>query len=186
MKADYTIDSGLLFDALDRMEVGEGHFAVAFGIYIDYYMSKVDGLVKEQDRIYRYKGMKIMLLDCPTQYFSKRIYIMRYDNRPCIEFQNPSEEQKKKMDLKKFNEYGLWMSIQKVEGHEDLLSERNLKELGDEKNLYSMFHAIWVPKLFFKDRYERICLKVNYRTTDEGTIDSLDKVRPFEIKPTKK
>ena len=28
-----------------------------FGIYIDYYLSRVDGLVKEQDRIYSYKGM---------------------------------------------------------------------------------------------------------------------------------
>lgn len=180
MKADYTIDSDNLFDALNRLSVGKNHFAVAFGIYIDYFMSKVEGLVQERNRIYSYKGMKIMLLDSPTQYFSKRIYVMRYDDRPYIDFQDPSEEQKENMELKKFNAYGLWMSIQKVEGHEDQLSEKNLKDLGDDKNLYSMFHALWAPKLYFKEQYERICLKVNYRMADEGTTDSLDKITPFD------
>ena len=181
MQTDYTIDSGYLFDAFDRLELGEKHFAVAFGIYIDYYMSKVEGLVKEQDRIYSYRGMKMMILDCPIQYFSKRIYIMRYENRPYMEFQEPDDKQQQKMELKKFGDYGLWMSVQKVEGHEDLLSEKNLKELGDEKNLYSMFHAIWTPKLYFKEQFERLCLKVNYRMTDEGRTDSLDKIMPFVI-----
>lgn len=180
MQADYTIDSGHLFEALDRLEVSSSLFAVAFGIYIDYYMSKVEGLVKESSRIYSYKGMKLLLLDCPIQYFSKRIYIMREDDRPYLGFIEPSDEQKRNMDLKKFNEYGLWLSIQKVEGHEDQLSDKNLKELGDEKNLYSMFHAIWAPKLYFKEQYDMVCLKVNYRMTDEGTTDSLDKIKPFQ------
>ena len=179
IQVDYTIDSDNLFDAFDRLGINEGYFAVVFGIYIEYYMGKVKGLVQEHNRIYNYRGMKMMLLDSPTQYFSKRIYVMRYEDRPYIDFQEPSEEQKKNMELKKFNEYGLWMSIQKVERHEDQLSEKNLKELGDEKNLYSMFHAIWIPKLYFKEQYERVCLKVNYRMADEGTADSLDKIRPF-------
>ena len=106
---------------------------------------------------------------------------MRYENRPYMEFQEPDDKQQQKMELKKFGDYGLWMSVQKVEGHEDLLSEKNLKELGDEKNLYSMFHAIWTPKLYFKEQFERLCLKVNYRMTDEGRTDSLDKIMPFVI-----
>ena len=122
-----------------------------------------------------------MLLDCPTQYFSKRIYIMRKDDRPYIEFQEPSEEQKAAMQLKKFSEYGLWMSIQRVEGHEKAISEEYLKKLGDEKNMYSLFHVIWAPKLFFKEKYNKICLKVYYKTSDEGSADPVDKIKPFEV-----
>ncbi len=61
------------------------------------------------------------------------------------------------------------------------LSERNLKELGEEKNIFSMFHAMWAPKLYFKEKYDSICLKVNYRMTDEGTVDAVDKIKPFDV-----
>lgn len=185
MQVDYSIDSGLLFDAFDKLEVGENHFAIAFGIYMDYFMSRVDGLVKEHDREYSYRGMKIMLLDCPSQYFSKRIYIVPKEDRPYIEFQDPSEEQKELMELVKYNQYGLWMSIQKVEGHENVLSEEYLKKLGNEKNMYSVFHALWAPKLFFKEQYEMICLKIHYKTTDEGTADTIDRIKPFIVPQTK-
>ena len=106
---------------------------------------------------------------------------MHTDDRPYIEFNEPNDVQKKSMELKKFNEYELWMSVQKVEGHEDTVSEEYIKKLGTNKNLYSVFHAIWIPKLYFKEKYKRICLKVNYRMTDEGATDSIDKIEPFEI-----
>lgn len=178
---DYVVDSGQLFDAFDRLKIGEIHFAIVFGIYIDYFMSKVDGLLKVNERLYCYKGMKLMLSDCPTPYFSKRVYIMRNEDRPYIEFQEPSDEQKETMALRRLNEYGLWMSVQKVEGHEDQLSEKSLHDLGKDKDLYSMFNAIWIPKLYFKENYKRICLKVNYRMTDEGIADSIDRIMPFDI-----
>lgn len=180
MIANYTIDSGLLFDALDKINVNKDYYAFAFGIYIDYYIDRVAGLVKEKDRIYIYKGMTIMSMDSPVQIFSKRIYVMHKSDVPYIEFQEPSEEQKTSMELKKFNEYGLWMSVQKVEGHEDIFPENFIKKLGDKKNLYSVFHAIWIPKLYFKEQYKRVCLKVNDRMTDEGSTDSIDKIEPFE------
>lgn len=181
MQADYIIDSGALFDAIDKLKVDDNYFAIAFGIYLDYYTGKAEKLKKESERIYSYNGMTIMLLDCPTQYFSKRIYIMRKDDRPYIDFQEPSEDQKAEMQLKKFSEYGLWMSIQRVKGHEKALSEEYFKKLGDEKNMYSLFHVIWAPKLFFKEKYNKICLKVYYKTTDEGTADPVDKIKPFEV-----
>ena len=180
MQADYTVDSSVLFDAFERMGVGQNHFAIAFGIYMDYYIDKVEGLVKEENRIYSYKGMKIMLFDTPLPYFSKRIYVTQKEDKPCLDFQEPIENQKQKLKLKRFNEYGLWMSVQKVEGHEENLSEEYLKKLGDDKNKYSLFHGIWYPKLYFRENYDIVCLKVSYRMSDEGTPDSLDKIRPFE------
>lgn len=181
MQANYTIDSEFLFDVLDKIKVNKNYYAFAFGIYIDYYIGKVKALVKEKERLYSYNGMKIMILDCPVPIFAKRIYIMHTDDRPYIEFNEPNDVQKKSMELKKFNEYELWMSVQKVEGHEDTVSEEYIKKLGTNKNLYSVFHAIWIPKLYFKEKYKRICLKVNYRMTDEGATDSIDKIEPFEI-----
>lgn len=180
MQADYTIDSGHLFDAIDKIKVSDDYYAFAFGIYLDYYIDRVNDLVKEKDRIYNYKGMIIMSLDSPVQIFSKRIYIMRKEDRPYIEFHEPNDEQKKSMELKKFNQYGLWMSVQKVEGHEDAIPEDFIKKLGEDKNLYSVFNAIWIPKLYFKEHYKKICLKVNYRMTDEGSTDSIDKIESFE------
>lgn len=181
MQADYTIDSGLLFDAFDKLEVTDKHYAIAFGISLDYYMDRIGELKKEQDRIYSYRGMKIMLLDCPSHYFSKRIYITLKEDRPYIEFQEPSEEQKSSMELVKFNEYGLWMSVQKVDGHEDTISEEYLKKLGAEKNMYSVFHALWAPKLFFKEQYDLICLKMHYKTIDEGATDGLEMIKSFGV-----
>jgi len=180
MQADYTVDSGVLFDAIDKMGVGESHFAIVFGIYLDYYTDKVEGLEKVEDRIYTYKGMRMVLFEPPSHYFSKRIYVTRIEDRPCLDFQEPIDNQIQKLELKRFNGYELWMSVQKVEGHEENLSEEYLKKLGDDKNKYSLFHAIWYPKLYFKENYNMVCLKVNYRVSDEGTPDSLDKIRPFE------
>lgn len=180
MQADYTIDSGLLFNAFDKLKVDEKHYAIAFGISLDYYMDRVGELKKEQDRIYSYRGMRIMLLDCPSQYFSKRIYITLKEDRPYIEFQDPSDEQKASMELEKFNEYGLWMSVQKMEGHEDVVPEEYLNKLGDEKNMYSVFNALWAPKLFFKEKYNMVCLKVHYKTTDEGKTDYVETIKQFD------
>lgn len=186
MQPDYTVESGSLFDAFDKLKVCEDHFAFVFGIYLDYYLDMTEGLVKEKDRLYSYKGMIILLLDSPTQFFSKRVYIMSKDDRPYIEFYEPDKEQIDAMELKKFNGYELWMSVQKIEGHENAISEEYIKKLGDEKNMYSVFHAIWIPKLYFKEKYDRVCLKVNYRTTDEGTTDSVDKIKPFDVPLTDK
>ena len=98
----------------------------------------------------------------------------------------PINEQKEAMELKKFNGYDLWMSIQKVEGHEKIIPEESLRNLGDEKNLYSMFHAIWTPKLYFKEQYKRVCLKVKYKMSDEGTTDAVDQIKPFVSLQAKK
>ena len=52
---------------------------------------------------------------------------------------------------------------------------------GRRKNIFSMFHAMWTPKLYFKEKYDSICLKVNYRMTDEGTVDAVDKIKLFDV-----
>ena len=76
--------------------------------------------------------------------------------------------------------YGLWLSLEKIFEHPELLNEQIKTELGDKANQNSLFTAIWNPKLFFKsEKYPIVSIKVKYRLTDEGIYDNVDKVKPF-------
>ena len=76
--------------------------------------------------------------------------------------------------------YGLWLSLEKISEHPELLEEPIKTKLGDKANQYSLFTAIWSPKLFFKpDKYPIVSIKIKYRLTDEGEYDNVDKVNPF-------
>ena len=114
------------------------------------------------------------------------LYIMKNKDRPFLDFPAPSEEEKKNLLLEKAGEsYGLWLSIKKISEHPDLLTEPLKAQLGDKADQYSLFTAIWRPRLFFKDeKYPMVSTKVKYRLTDEGDYDRVDKVKPFPSKAT--
>ena len=114
------------------------------------------------------------------------LYIMEYDDRPFLYFLEPLEEEQQNLLLKKADKsYGLWLSIEKISEHPDLLTEPIKAQLGDKANQYSLFTAIWRPGLFFKgEKYPMVSIKVKYRLTDEGNYDSVDKVKPFSSKAT--
>lgn len=140
-------------------------------------------LKKEENHKYSYKDIKILSLNCSTEIFSQMIYIMRYDDRPFLEFYEPSlEEQKKKHLLKKDGLYGLWLSLEKISDYPELLNEEMKEKLGDKADQNSLFIAIWMPKLFFKkSNYPMVSIKVKYRLTNEGNYDNVDNVIPFTI-----
>ena len=76
--------------------------------------------------------------------------------------------------------YGLWRSLEKISEHPELLEEPIKTKLGDKANQFSLFTAIWGPKLFFKpDEYPMVSIKIKYRLTNEGEYDNVDKVTPF-------
>lgn len=114
------------------------------------------------------------------------LYIMKYKDRPFLDFPASSAEEQKKRHLEeKDKSYGLWLSIEKISEHPDLLTEPIKAQLGDKANQYSLFTAIWRPGLFFKgETYPMVSIKVKYRLTDEGNYDSVDKVKPFSSKAT--
>lgn len=114
------------------------------------------------------------------------LYIMEYDDRPFLYFLEPLEEEQQNLLLKKADKsYGLWLSIEKISEHPDLLTEPIKAQLGDKANQYSLFTVIWRPRLFFKDKkYPMVSTKVKYRLTDEGDYDRVDKVKPFPSKAT--
>lgn len=178
---DYSLSSEDLFQAIDKLNLNEQHYVIAFGLYFDYYIGSIKDLKKETDHKYSYKGINILSLDCSTVFFSQMVYIMKFDDRPFLDFHEPSTEEQKKLRLEKKSElYGLWLSLEKISKHPELLKEPIKTNLGDKANQYSLFTAIWGPKLFFKpDKYPMVSIKVKYRLTNEGEYDNVDIVKPF-------
>lgn len=178
---DYRISSESLFAAIDKLDIDTSHYIVAFGIYFDYFLDRIADLKKESDRQYTYRGIKILSLDCPTDFFSNLVYVMKYDDRPFLDFGDPTPEDLETLELKKYDDlYGLWMSIKKIIDKPEVLKEPIKSELGDSADKHSLFTAIWAPKLFFKpEQYEIVSIKVKYRTLDEGEYESVDVIKPF-------
>lgn len=181
---DYSLSSEDLFQAIDKLNLNKQHYIIAFGLYFDYYIGSIKDLKKETDHKYSYKGIKILSLDCSTEFFSQMVYVMRFEDRPSLDFHEPTAEEQQKLCLKKMNDlYGLWLSLEKISKHPELLEEPIKTKLGDKANQYSLFTAIWGPKLFFKsDKYPIVSIKIKYRLTNEGEYDNVDKVMP--ISPT--
>lgn len=178
---DYSLSSEDLFQAIDKLNLNKQHYIIAFGLYFDYYIGSIKDLKKETDHKYSYKGIKILSLDCSTEFFSQMVYVMRFEDRPSLDFHEPTAEEQQKLCLKKMNDlYGLWLSLEKISKHPELLEEPIKTKLGDKANQYSLFTAIWGPKLFFKsDKYPIVSIKIKYRLTNEGEYDNVDKVMPF-------
>ena len=178
---DYSLSSEDLFQAIDKLNLNKQHYIIAFGLYFDYYIGSIKDLKKETDHKYSYKGIKILSLDCSTEFFSQMVYVMRFEDRPSLDFHEPTAEEQQKLCLKKMNDlYGLWLSLEKISKHPELLEEPIKTKLGDKANQYSLFTAIWGPKLFFKpNKYPVVSIKVKYRLTNEGEYDNVDKVTPF-------
>lgn len=177
----YNLSSEDLFDGIDRLILNEEHYIIAFGINLEYYIGLVTDLQKDDKSKYTYKGVKIVLLSCPIEYFSQMLYVMRSNDLPILTFHKPSEEEQNELYLDNTNEqYGLWLSLEKIADHPELLESSMKTELGDDANKYSLFTAIWNPVLTFKsERHPVVCIKVKYRLTNEGNYDSIDKVKPF-------
>lgn len=178
---DYSLSSEDLFQAIDKLNLNKQHYIIAFGLYFDYYIGSIKDLKKETDHKYSYKGIKILSLDCSTEFISQMVYVMRFEDRPSLDFHEPTAEEQQKLCLKKMNDlYGLWLSLEKISKHPELLEEPIKTKLGDKANQYSLFTAIWGPKLFFKsDKYPIVSIKIKYRLTNEGEYDNVDKVMPF-------
>lgn len=178
----YTTSYDILFDVLDRLKVDETYCAICFGVSFDF-LPQVEGLEEKDNRQYVYKGMSIVLLICPTDIFSHRMYIMKRKDLPALVFKEPTKEQVKKYDLKiQEEQYNLWLSLLRANEHSELVPERIRKKMEDDKiEESSIFTAIWCPQLYFNTAQQDItCLKINYRTYDGGTNSKLDDIKPLD------
>ncbi len=179
---DYKISFDSLLDAIDRLNLNEVHYIISFGINWAYFVDRKDGLTMIGEHTYMYRGVKVLSLNCPTEFFSEMVYVMNYDDRPFMTFEKPSEEMVDRYNLEvQHGEYNLWASVIKIKDNPNIIDEESKTKLGNDKNKYSLFSAIWMPMLSFKpkDSYKMISIKVKYRPIDEGEYDTLDKIKPF-------
>jgi len=177
-KVDYSIDSSILFNACDKL-LGESdeYLIVCFGIYLDYYLDQIDGLEKIDNGVYRYKGTNLLSLSCPTKVFSQRIYILKKTQLPKLIFK---ESKDKLVELNKvLDKYVLCLGVEKVKDTKEDLPKHIIEEIGDQKDNYCLFKAYWNPMLYFPSDMKMICLRVNYKMSDEGNWDSLDDIKPL-------
>ena len=98
-QTDYSLSSEDLFQAIDKLNLNEQHCIIAFGLYFDYYIGTIKDLKKETDHKYSYKGILILSLDCSTEFFSQMVYVMRFEDRPFLDFHEPTAEEQKKLCL---------------------------------------------------------------------------------------
>ena len=178
---DYRVSTEDLFDAIDKLNLNKEHYIIAFGVYFDNYVRKIRELKKETNHEYRYRDVKILALNCNIEYFSQMLYVMRFDDLPILDFQEPSQAQQKELNLNVRNaKYGLWLSINKISEHPELLKEPIKTKLGNKADENSLFTAIWVPRLFFNQtRFPMVRIKVRYLLRNEGEYDSVDKIKSF-------
>ena len=176
-KIDYSIDSSILFKAFEKLlGKSEEYLIICFGIYLDYYLDQTDGFDKNDNGLYRYKGTDILSLNCPTKVFSQRIYIFKKDQLPKLIFTSPAKTDGLNEAL---HEYALWMGVEKVKDTKDDLPKHIIEEIGDQRDKYCLFKVYWNPMLSFPTDMNMICLKVNYKMSDEGNWNSLDDIKPL-------
>ena len=176
-KVDYSVDSSILFSAFDKLlDKSDEYQIICFGIYLDFYLSQIEGLEKIDNGVYRYKGTPLLSLSCPTKIFSQRIYIFKKDQLPKLTFKEPNVP----VGLNKIlDNYALWMGVVKAKDAKDGLPEHLIKEIGGQEDNYCLFEAYWNPILYFPSDMGMHCLKVNYKMSDEGNWNSLDDIRSF-------
>ena len=175
-KVDYAIDSSILFKALDKL-LGkcDDYLIVCFGIYLERYLNQVEGFIKTGNRLYKYQKVTILSLDCPGKVFSQRIYIIKKIQLPKLSFKKPPKTSLNEIDGK----LELWMKVEKIKVSEKEIPKNLLEELGTEKDKYCIFETYWNPILYFSTDVVMKCLKVNYKSNDEGNWDSLDNIKPL-------
>ena len=179
-KVDYSIDSSILFKAIDRLIGKSMEYAiVCFGIYLDYYLDQTEGLERTDNGVYIYKGTSIYILDCPERVFAQRVYFLKKTTLPKLTFKEPDDKTKTNLN-EILKDYALWMNVVKVKDFKGECPKRIEDEIGDRKDKYCLFIAFWLPILHFAPNTKMTCLKVNYKTSDEGNWKSLDNIIPLQ------
>lgn len=178
----YQISSEDLFNALDRLELNaKVHCIVAFGMSLANYLTKVNELKPEDERTYYYKDVKIIVLNEVDADFAQQLYVMRLEDLPYMHFHQPDEKEQQAKHLDFSDEQsGLWLSLERVADHDDLMKQM-LPEYGEEEaKQQALFTAIWCPQLHFKETYRMMHIQVKYPLKDEGVTQAVSDVKPFD------
>lgn len=175
-----TIDSEYVFKTLDRLKIDGQFTIVSFGIYWDYYIDRIEGLSKDADYYY-YHDAKIINLNGGSSLLQQCFYVMRSDDLPYLVFQEPSEEWKSiyTPDCKKA-EYQLWLSLQKVKEHPEMLNEKDRERMNENPDELSVFAGIMLAQMHWKMSCPTIKIGIKYKLIDNGNVDDVEKICSFD------
>lgn len=175
-----TIDSEYVFRTLDRLKIDGQFTIVSFGIYWDYYIDRIEGLSKNADYYY-YHNAKIINLNGGSSLLQQCFYVMRSDDLPYLVFQEPSEEWKSiyNPDCKK-TEYQLWLSLQKVKEHPEMLNEKDRERMNENPDELSVFAGIMLAQMHWKMNCPTIKIEIKYKLIDNGNVDDVEKICSFD------
>lgn len=180
--AYYNIDAQDVFHCLEKLNIGKEQIVVSFNIYWDYYLEREQGLTKITNEGNKYKYKEIEILDLPinTPLVARKFYVLNKEEMPWLEFTDPDEDQIKKYKLKSFEDsYKIWLSVQKISDNPEILSESERKNMSDDPNEQSMLSASLIAKCHWKKTVDMVEVQVKQKMFDNGNIDNVDIVKPF-------
>lgn len=177
----YNIDAENIFECFDSLSLNDSHFIISFGIYWDYYLGKSDDFVKEDSNIFKYKRTKIINIKAGTNLMAQQLFILNYDDRPYLTFERPTVELQSKYNFKQYcDSYNLWLSIQKVVDHPDLISDEDRSNMSEAPETMSVLAGHLVARCHWKKGIPICKIHIKHKLIDNGNIDDISIIVPFE------
>lgn len=175
----FSVDSEDVFNAIDSLKLTEKHIIISFGIYWDYYVDKVENLSKDGDN-YKYGNIRILNLNSGSSLLYQCFYVMKAEDMPYLIFQDPSEEWQATFKPEPKNEkYHLWLSLQKIKEHPEMLNEEDRKRMTENPNEMSIFAGMLLAQMHWKKNCPTIKINVKYKLLDNGNVDDVSKIGTF-------
>lgn len=174
------ISSQDLFEAFDKLKLNNNFIIISFGVYWDYHIGRNDNFVKKNDIEYSYDDLYIYSYKCGSKYLSDYIFILEKKYLPYLEFVKPPKEWIEKYYLEKMgNKLNIWLGLQKIADHKNLLSEEELKNIDGDPNELSLFSCIVLSNIYWKPYSKMMCIKNMHFGRDNGNTEKVDNIKPF-------
>ena len=174
--AAYTISYDDLPKALGKLNLNAEYAILSFGFNWDN-LSAENDKIKKNNQVWQLGLTNIYEIPCNHRLFERRLYVIRVEDIPSLEFRKLSEDIRKKYDLhQQDKDLEIWTSILELKDYPEF--HEPLKELGEKIDEYSLLSLGWEPVIKLKDNVSVVAIKVWYKLLDEGNPDDVENVKP--------
>lgn len=178
------IDSQSLFEAIDKLNLSpKNHVIIAFGVYLKYYIGKIKGLIENEDskNEYLYNDIHIYNFETGSNTLANYLYILNYNELPCLIFKEPTEEWINRYKLEKYNknDYDIWVGLQKIVDNPTLLSDEERSRIDGDPNEQSLFVCTLISNVIWKKGTKMLCIKNMHMSTNNGNCINIEDIKTF-------
>ena len=179
-EASYTIEGQEVFDCLDRLRLTDKQMIISFDIFWDYYLDRIPEFKKEDEANYTYRGVHILNLTS-SQLMQRMFYVLNKDEIPYLTFKDPDEDYSNKFGLNRHgcSPHSIWLGLQKVKDHPDMLTEDDRKGMNEDPDEMSVLATYWGVKCHWKDNVHMVQVQVRHKLIDNGKVDDVNTVKSF-------